>query len=106
MRAQPGKPVVVARADELAVDQIKLLRVGDRRVVLGRTEKGYVAFGDRCTHKGGSLAGGAMICGTMQCPWHGSPFDVHTGAVMAGPAKMPISTYRVEETGEAVRLSL
>jgi len=102
--AQPGESVVVARADELEIDQMKLLHVGEQRIVLGRTEEGYVAFDDRCTHKGGSLAGGAMICGTVQCPWHGSQFDVCTGAVHAGPAKEPIATYRVEMSGGDVRL--
>jgi Predicted membrane protein (DUF2231)/Rieske [2Fe-2S] domain len=52
--------ITVARHDELKVDQMKLLRVGDRRIVLARTENGYVAFDDRCTHKGGSLAGGVI----------------------------------------------
>lgn len=101
---RPGEAAVVARADELAVDQMKLLRVGDRRLVLARTEQGYVAFSDHCTHRGGSLAGGAMIFGTVQCPWHGSQFDVRTGAVRAGPAREPIETFRVEERGGEVLL--
>ncbi len=104
--AEPGRPLVAARAGELEVDQMKLLRVGDRRIVLGRTEDGYVAFDDHCTHRGGSLAGGAMICGTVQCPWHGSQFDVRTGAVKAGPASDGIATYRVEQAGDDVRLVL
>jgi nitrite reductase/ring-hydroxylating ferredoxin subunit len=102
----PGQSVVVAKADELKVDQIKLLRVGDRRIVLARTEGGYVAFDDRCTHRGGSLAGGVMTCGTVACPWHGSQFDVRTGAVKAGPAEQPIGTYRVEQAGGEVRLTV
>ena len=95
-----------ATADELQVNQMKLLRVGDRRIVLARDEQGYVAFEDRCSHKGGSLAGGAMICGTVQCPWHGSQFDVRTGGVKAGPAKDPIHTYRVEQGDGGVRVVL
>jgi nitrite reductase/ring-hydroxylating ferredoxin subunit len=92
--------------DELKVDQMKLLRVGPKRIVLARTEKGYVAFDDRCTHRGGSLAGGVMICGTVQCLWHGSQFDVSTGKVKAGPAKQEIGVYPVKEEGEEVRLIL
>lgn len=103
---RPGEPVTIPLGHELEVDQMMLLRVGDRRIVLGRTDDGYVAFDDHCTHKGGSLAGGMMICGTVQCPWHGSQFDVRTGAVRAGPAEERISTYRVEETGGEVRLVL
>jgi nitrite reductase/ring-hydroxylating ferredoxin subunit/uncharacterized membrane protein len=101
-----GQPVVVARSDELQVDQMKLLHLDGRRIVLGRTEQGYVAFDDRCTHKGGSLAGGVMIGGVVQCPWHGSQFDCRSGAVKAGPAEEPITSYRVTEAGGEIRLSL
>jgi nitrite reductase/ring-hydroxylating ferredoxin subunit/uncharacterized membrane protein len=107
-RIQAGADLspVVARSDELQPDQMKLLHVDGRRIVLARTEEGYVAFDDRCTHKGGSLAGGAMIGGVVQCPWHGSQFDCRTGAVGAGPAKESIATYRVSESDGEVRLRL
>jgi nitrite reductase/ring-hydroxylating ferredoxin subunit/uncharacterized membrane protein len=104
--ARKGQPVTVAKRDELQVDQMKLLRIGDKRVVLARTEKGYVAFDDRCTHRGGSLAGGVMVCGTVQCLWHGSQFEVATGQVKAGPATKQIAVYRVEEQDGEVRLVL
>jgi nitrite reductase/ring-hydroxylating ferredoxin subunit len=105
--ARPGEPVAVARSDELEVDQMKLLRLeGGRRLVLARTETGYVAFDDHCTHKGGSLAGGLMACGTVICPWHGSQFDVNTGAARAGPAEQGIRTYPVEQSDGEVRLVL
>jgi nitrite reductase/ring-hydroxylating ferredoxin subunit/uncharacterized membrane protein len=99
-----GEPVTIARADDLEPDQMMLVRVGDRRIVLARTEDGYVAFDDRCPHKGGPLVGGAMICGTVQCPWHGSQFDVTSGAVRAGPAEEGIATYRTERVGDDIRL--
>ena len=46
----------------------------------------YTAFDDACTHGGGSLAAGTLICGIVQCPGHGSQFDTRTGTVRAGPA--------------------
>jgi nitrite reductase/ring-hydroxylating ferredoxin subunit/uncharacterized membrane protein len=98
--------VDVAAADELEIDQMKLLRLGRRRIVLARTGSGYVAFDDRCTHKGGSLADGALVCDTVQCPWHGSQFDVKTGAVRQGPAEKPIETYRVEERDGRVWITI
>ena len=101
-----GQPLVVARSDELKVDQMKLLRVGSERIVLARTERGYVAFDDRCTHKGGSLAGGVIVCGTVQCLWHGSQFDATSGKVKAGPADKPIRVYRISEDAGEVRLLL
>lgn len=61
------EPIVVAGSEELEVNGMKLLHIAGKRIVLGRTEDGYVAFDDGCTHRGGSLAGGVMICGTVQC---------------------------------------
>jgi nitrite reductase/ring-hydroxylating ferredoxin subunit/uncharacterized membrane protein len=91
-------PIEVAKIDELKVDQMKLVHIKNKRIVVAKTENGYVAFDDQCTHKGGSLAGGSMICGTVQCPWHGAQFNVNTGEVKAGPAKERISTYPVAES--------
>jgi nitrite reductase/ring-hydroxylating ferredoxin subunit/uncharacterized membrane protein len=108
----PGEQAYeVADANELAVGQMKLLRItdprqGERRIVLARGEHGYTAFDDRCTHKGGPLSDGALVDDTVQCPWHGSQFDVMTGRVKAGPATEPIGTYVVEERDGRVRITL
>ena len=106
VQAKSGQPVVVARPDELKVNQMKLLHLDGRRLVLARTEEGYVAFDDRCTHRGGSLAGGVMIGGVVQCPWHGSQFDCRRGTVKAGPAGEPIGTYPVSEREGRILLTL
>jgi nitrite reductase/ring-hydroxylating ferredoxin subunit/uncharacterized membrane protein len=98
--------VDVGAVDELGVGQMKLVRVGNRRIVLARTEDGHTAFDDRCTHKGGPLSDGSLVCGTVQCPWHGSQFDVRTGAVAQGPAREPIATYDVTEIDGQLRLSV
>ena len=98
--------VVGATSAELGVDQMKLLRVDGRRLVLARTATGYVAFDDACGHEGGALAGGTMICGTVQCPWHGSQFDTRTGCVKAGPATERLTVYPVEERDGVVRIRL
>jgi nitrite reductase/ring-hydroxylating ferredoxin subunit len=74
---------------------MKLVHVDRKRIAVGRTGKGYAAFQDRCTHKGGPLSDGVLACGVVQCPWHGSQFDVHTGHVKAGPAETDIETYDV-----------
>jgi nitrite reductase/ring-hydroxylating ferredoxin subunit/uncharacterized membrane protein len=105
LNGSSGK-IIVGAADELKIDQMKLLHINGQRIVLGRTENGYVAFDDHCTHRGGSLAGGSMICGTVQCPWHGSQFDVQNGNVKAGPAKENINVYPVTENDGKLYLDL
>jgi nitrite reductase/ring-hydroxylating ferredoxin subunit/uncharacterized membrane protein len=81
---------------ELSEGQMMLVRVGEERVVVGRCPEGIVAFSDHCTHKGGPLSDGALVGCTVQCPWHGSQFDVHTGRVVAGPAKSKIDVIETE----------
>jgi nitrite reductase/ring-hydroxylating ferredoxin subunit len=82
------------------------MHLNGKRIVIGRTETGFSAFEDSCTHRGGTLADGVMICGTVQCPWHGSQFDVNTGQVNAGPAKEKIKTFRIETVEDKYYLHL
>jgi nitrite reductase/ring-hydroxylating ferredoxin subunit len=90
-------------AAPLGVDQMKLVHDDGTRIAVARTENGYAAFDDRCTHRGGPLSDGVLICGTVQCPWHGSQFDVHTGAVKCGPAENAIKTYDVDKASGEIR---
>jgi nitrite reductase/ring-hydroxylating ferredoxin subunit/uncharacterized membrane protein len=90
-------------AAPLDVDQMKLVHVDGARIAVARTEAGYAAFSDRCTHRGGPLSDGVLICGTVQCPWHGSQFDVHTGAVKCGPAEKPIETYDIDKASGEIK---
>jgi nitrite reductase/ring-hydroxylating ferredoxin subunit/uncharacterized membrane protein len=90
-----GEQALQDAAHGLTVNQMKLVHMDGTRVAVARTGKGYVAFQDRCTHKGGPLSDGVLACGTVQCPWHGSQFDVRTGHVKAGPAEKDIETYEI-----------
>jgi nitrite reductase/ring-hydroxylating ferredoxin subunit len=87
---------LVAKTSPLQVNQMELVHADGERIVVARTETGIAAFEDRCTHKGGPLSDGVLMCGTVQCPWHGSQFDVDTGAVKCGPARRKIRTYPLE----------
>jgi nitrite reductase/ring-hydroxylating ferredoxin subunit len=80
--------------------------VGQERVVVGKCTQGLFAFNDACTHQGGSLCDGTLIGGTVQCPWHGSQFDIQTGRVVAGPAEQKIEVYPVEVRSGEVYVKL
>lgn len=66
----------VCNQSELGDGQVLLATVGTERVVVGRCSEGLFAFSDHCTHRGGPLSDGALVGCTVQCPWHGSQFDV------------------------------
>jgi nitrite reductase/ring-hydroxylating ferredoxin subunit/uncharacterized membrane protein len=92
----------VCKASDLAEGQMFLADIQGARVAVGRCSQGIVAFGDQCTHKGAPLSDGALVGCTVQCPWHGSQFDVVTGRVVAGPAAEHILTYDVVTRGDDV----
>jgi uncharacterized membrane protein/nitrite reductase/ring-hydroxylating ferredoxin subunit len=88
-----SKPV--CNQSELGDGQMMLAIVGGERIVVGRCAEGFFAFSDHCTHRGGPLSDGALIGCTVQCPWHGSQFDIRSGRVVAGPAQEKIKIYSI-----------
>lgn len=106
VEGNPGDAVTIPGAEDLEVGQMLLVRAGNRRLVVARTDDGFAAFDDHCTHRGGSLAGGTLACATVCCPWHGSQFSASDGSVVAGPAKKPIATHAVEKAGSEIRMVL
>jgi len=81
---------------ELADGQMMLVNVDDKRITIARCGDGVAAFSDHCTHRGGPLSDGALVGCIVQCPWHGSQFDIHSGRVVSGPADRQIETYATE----------
>jgi len=74
---------------------MKLVQYKAQPVCLANAKGKYYAIGNTCTHLGGPLAQGKLGDGVVECPWHGSRFDVRTGQVMVGPASKPESVYEV-----------
>lgn len=52
------------------------------------------------------MSEGTFDGSTVTCPLHGSQFNVRTGAVLRGPAKDPLKTYRVTVDGEVGRVDV
>jgi nitrite reductase/ring-hydroxylating ferredoxin subunit len=83
----PESFVTVLDAAELQGDGLRQVEVDGVPVLLARTRAGEVcALASTCTHLGGPLAEGSREGDTVTCPWHGSRFDLRTGAVVEGPA--------------------
>ena len=61
---------------------------------------GFCATQAKCTHRGGPLNEGKLDGSTVTCSWHGTQYNVCTGAVLRGPATEPVKTYPVIVEGE------
>jgi nitrite reductase/ring-hydroxylating ferredoxin subunit len=75
-------------------------------VAIALLEGQLFAFQEFCTHRFGPLSEGSFHNGEVQCPWHGSCFDVRTGKVTRGPAKVNLKTYRVLVTDGTIHIDL
>jgi nitrite reductase/ring-hydroxylating ferredoxin subunit len=78
------------------------LLVGD--VAVFNVAGTFCATQATCPHQKGPLNEGMLDGSTVTCPWHGSQFNVFTGAILRGPAKNPLRTYRVIVEGDIGRL--
>jgi 3-phenylpropionate/trans-cinnamate dioxygenase ferredoxin subunit len=96
--------VTLCRRDDLAPGTAKRFDVGTHRIALVRIGDEFFAVGDECSHEDYSLAEGEVWeeeC-EIECPRHGSTFDLRTGEPCSLPATKPVPSYPVTVQGEDV----
>ena len=100
--------VALCRTDELASGEARRFDVAGYRIALVRIEDDFHAVDDECSHEDYSLAEGevwAEEC-EIECPRHGSTFDLRTGEACSLPATKPVPVYEVAVEGDDVTLVL
>jgi nitrite reductase/ring-hydroxylating ferredoxin subunit len=97
-----GDFVKVAETKDIQSKKMKAVEVAGEKICLINVEGKYYAIGNVCTHEGGPLAEGTLEGYEVECPWHGSKFDIRTGKVTRPPANEPESTYEVKVEGNDI----
>jgi nitrite reductase/ring-hydroxylating ferredoxin subunit len=112
------RSLVVARADEIAPGERKLVTIGGRSIGVFNVGGEYFALRNRCPHQGGPLCEGFQFAplraavpgepytrgdeGTIiRCPWHGWEFDVRTGHSWFDPERTRVRSYRAKVVASA-----
>src|SRR5512132_3348882 len=102
--------IEVARIEDVAPDTAIVARVGDVEVALVNVNGTVFAIDNECTHRGGSLGEGEINTDwsefAIECPLHGSVFDVRTGEVLKPPAQTPVRTYPVEMDEGLIKVAM
>ncbi len=70
-------------------------KAGAQALVVVRNGETVYALHAQCAHAGGPLAEGKLVDGCIECPWHGSRFDVATGRRKRGPTTYDQPRYDV-----------
>ena len=101
--------ITVCTIDELPEGEMRLVEADGRKIGVFHCPGGELrAIEDRCSHDDGPLAEGEFdptSC-TVECPRHGSLFDLRTGRPKSLPAYRPVETYDVRVEADEVKLEL
>ena len=101
-------PVRLCGRHDLADGEARCFAVEGRRVALVRLGAEFFAIDDTCSHADFSLADGdvdADEC-ALECPAHGSLFDLRTGEALTLPAVVPVAAHDVATSDEGVFVTL
>ena len=96
--------VKVAEVSDLAVGEMMVVEVDGERVLLVNVEGNVYACDDVCSHAFASLSEGDLNGVEVECPLHGSAFNVTTGEVNSPPADESIKTYQLRIEGQDILL--
>lgn len=97
----------VAALDNVKPGELLGVEVGGLPICLARLDNGEVyAIGNICSHEQIELSDGDLQGIEVECPAHGSRFDVITGAADGFPAEDPVATYPVTIDGDDIYIEI
>jgi 3-phenylpropionate/trans-cinnamate dioxygenase ferredoxin subunit len=98
----------VCQSAELAPGDARVVEWEDLEIGVFNCGGDLYAIEDRCSHDNGPLAEGeidAAAC-TVECPRHGSTFDLKTGRPTTLPAYVPVETFPVRVEDDMIKLEV
>jgi 3-phenylpropionate/trans-cinnamate dioxygenase ferredoxin subunit len=103
-----GTTIPVCPAAELSPGEMRLVEHGDIKIGVFNCEGTLYAIEDRCSHDDGPLAEGEFDPATcsVECPRHGSRFDLRTGRPKTLPAFTPVQTFPIAIEGDTITLEV
>ena len=94
--------VKVAEVGEISPGEMKVVEVGEEQILLINVEGSIHACDDICSHAYASLSEGDLNGDEIECPLHGSAFNVITGEALTPPAEDSIRVFEVRIDGQDV----
>ena len=98
--------VKVATVGEIEPGRAKRVEVGEDEIAVFNLDGEYYAIGDTCSHEEASLSEGDVFGECVECPLHGSEFDIRTWKALTLPAVLPVPTYPVKLDGDAILVGI
>lgn len=98
----------VCTTDELPDGTRKLIEIEGIKIGVFNCGGELLAIEDRCSHDDGPLAEGELDCAacTVECPRHGSVFDLRSGRPKTLPAFAPVDVFEVRVEGDQILIEV
>ena len=108
MSAENTGPVRLCGREDVAPGEARCFDVAGRRVAVTRIADEFFAIDDTCSHADYSLSEGDVDVDecALECPAHGSLFDLRTGDALTLPAVGPVAAHEVAVSDEGVFVTL
>jgi 3-phenylpropionate/trans-cinnamate dioxygenase ferredoxin subunit len=98
---------VLAEDGTIVQGDVRRITAGETALCVGRIESGeYFAIADECTHEEIELSDGELQGCEIECPAHGSRFNVMTGEVRGLPATVPVRVYPISVRNGSIVVSV
>jgi 3-phenylpropionate/trans-cinnamate dioxygenase ferredoxin component len=98
----------ICPVEELPPGGMRLVTWEDLEIGVFNCAGEVLAIEDRCSHDNGDLVEGEFdqdTC-TVECPRHGSKFDLHTGKPVNLPAYVPVETFPVRVDDGVIKIEV
>ena len=98
----------VADISEIPLGEARHFDVDGEEVAIVNAGAYLYAVSDVCSHEYFHLSDGEVDLDrtTIECPKHGSAFDLESGRPLSLPAVLPVRTYGVKLVGEDVMVDV
>ncbi len=101
--------VTIARTEDIPEGEARRFEFGGHEIAVANLGDGeFRALGDVCSHAQAFLHEGEVDAEerTIECPRHGSVFDLESGRPVSLPATLPVPTYAIKVEGEEIKVEL
>ena len=98
----------ICPAEELPAGASRIVVADGRKIGVFNAGGDLYAIEDRCSHDDGPLAEGTFDseARTVECPRHGSLFDITNGRPKTLPAYLPVDTFPVRVEDGVIKLEV
>lgn len=86
--------------------EITCITLAGQQILLANVAGNYHASSAQCTHEDWPLCNGALKDNSIECPLHGSRFNLLTGVPLDEPATEPLRIFPLRHNGDEFEIDL